>query len=106
MEGSESRSLCRSLVIRVSGMSGGNGDVWLLFGIPEMRVFWSESRLLRCPSGETLPCFYAGSTCFYAVSIRVAFTGGRRVFALWALALTFCLFVRVAREAGEAWKQE
>ena len=59
MEGSESRSLSRSLVIRVSGMSGG--DVWLLFGIPGMRVFWSESRLLRCPSGETLPYFYAGS---------------------------------------------
>ena len=30
MEGSGSRSLCRSLVIRVSGMSGGDGDVWLL----------------------------------------------------------------------------
>ena len=60
MEGSESRSLCRSLVIRVSGMSGGDGDVWLLFSIPGMRVFWSESRLLRCPSGEILPCFYAG----------------------------------------------
>ena len=61
MEGFESRSLCRSLVIRFSGMSGGDGDVWLLFGIPGMRVFWSESRLLRCPSGETLPCFYPGS---------------------------------------------
>ena len=61
MEGSESRSLCRSLVIRVSWMSGGDGDVWLLFGISEKRVFWSESRLLRCPLGETLPCFYAGS---------------------------------------------
>ena len=61
MEGSESRSLCRSLVIRVSGMSGGNGDVWLQFGIPGMRVFWSESRLLKCILGETLFCFYAGS---------------------------------------------
>ena len=68
MEGSESGSLCRSLVIRVSGMSGGDGDIWLLFGIPEMRVFWSESRLPRCPSGKTLPCFYAGSAssgCFH-----------------------------------------
>ena len=61
MEGSESWSLCCSLVIHVSGMSGGDGDDWLLFGIPGMRVFWSESRLLRCPLGETLPCFYAGS---------------------------------------------
>ena len=33
----------------------------MLFGIPGMRVFLSEPRLLRCPSGETLPCFYAGS---------------------------------------------
>ena len=64
MEGSESGSLCRSLVIRVPGMSGGDGDVLLLFGIPEMRVFWSESRLLRCPLGEVLPCFYAGSATF------------------------------------------
>ena len=61
MGGSESGSLCRTLVNRVSGMSGGDGDVWLLFGIPGMRVFWSESRLLRCSSDETLPCFYARS---------------------------------------------
>ena len=61
MEGSESGSQCRSLVIRVSRMSGGDGDVWLLFSIPEIRVSWSEYKLLRYPSGETLPCFYAGS---------------------------------------------
>ena len=61
MEGSESGSLCRTLVSCVSGMSGGEGDVWLLFGIPGMRVFRNQSRLLRCPSGETLPCFYSGS---------------------------------------------
>ena len=61
MEGSESGRLCRSLVSCISGMSSSDGDVWLLFGILAMRVFWSESRLLRCPSCETLPCFHARS---------------------------------------------
>ena len=48
-EESESESLCRFLVARISGMWRGDGDLWVLFGILMMRVFWSESRLLRCP---------------------------------------------------------
>ena len=51
MEGSESRSLCRTLVIRVSGMSGGDGDVLLLFDIPGMGGFLERVQTSEMPFG-------------------------------------------------------